>query len=351
MGFWNLFKNKEQKREEDYTLNEEMERNEEEVEVEEYVEHTDYESYEDFSKDNEEEALINEGSIVEAICSYDRELTEEEVDELITNEIIKVVQGYGSFDELKTSSEAAVKAIGDKYVDLLPGYISSKVSRPRELRERYDALGEWQMVVENAVLMILFSYKEKGVKHIVKILYSNKNLRLKCINLLCKLAAENILTEDIVNTIMNNLPYFDDDEKITIFGFMSQIKGNNQVIALTQHFYKKFVKEKDIVRGYETLVHLVNVAGKYTKGHLNFLKLVALGKSAINLEEIMGIDEEDEKIIFIGDIEEIYRVRAAITYYGLEKEDDDINSKLYYWSEYSLDKNVRRETKEILNHN
>lgn len=346
MGFWNLFKgNKENdKREDKEFINKNCEENR-------YCdnEYKDEEENYEIKENYECEFRLLDNNDIKDSMEYEIELSEDEIDELITGEIIKVIEGKQNFEALKKSSEEAAKRIGDKYIDLLPGYIASKVSRPRSLRTKYDALGEWQMVVENAVLMILFSYKEKGVKYLVKIVSSNRNLRLKSINLLCKLAAEGILPDEIINTVMNNLPYFDDEDKIVIFGFMSQIKGNKQVIALIQHFYKRFVKEGDVVKGYQSLVYLINVAEKFTKGHLNFLKSMALGKNSINLEGIMRVEEEDGKTIQIDDIEEIYKVRAAITYYSLDKNDDDINSKLYYWSEYSLDNNVRKETKDIIN--
>ncbi|AYE35570.1 hypothetical protein [Clostridium septicum] len=344
MGFWNLFKKK---------INEEYEDSaenyEEEIDTGEHkVSSVDIE-YE-FSEGIKNEVL-QEKSIQEKEERV-RKLSPEEINELITNEILNVIENHDDFEKLKESASEAVKNIGDEYMYLMPQYLIDKLPRPKNLREQYDMLDEWPMVVENAVLMILFSYQEKGVEYLSKIAYRNSSvnisLRLKAINLLCKLAADGVDCEGIVNKTMNNLMAFDDENKIKIFGFMSQIKSNNQVIGLIQHFYKSFVKHGDIEYGYNTLLHLINAAEKYTPGHLNFLKMVALGKGTINLEEIMGLEENEEKVIYIKDINEKCKVRAAITYYSLEKTDSDINSKLYYWSEYSLDKYIREEIKQVI---
>ncbi|MFL7795405.1 hypothetical protein OIM93_00595 [Clostridium chauvoei] len=349
MGFWNLFKKKTNN-----TYYDDEELYEEEIgqEDEHKVSSVNIE-YEFSSEIKNSEMLIEKD--IEEIHYEDRKLTNEEIDELITGEILRVIENHDDFEKLKLSAKEAVRNIGEEYLYLIPGYIIDKISRPKNLRSQYDALGEWPMVVENAVLMILFSYRETGVEALSKIAYKNSainiSLRLKAINLLCKLAADGVECENIVNKIMNNLMAFDDEKKIKIFGFMSQIKGNNQVISLIQHFYKSFVKHGDVEYGYGTLLHLINAAEKFTTGHLNFLKMLALGKGTINLEEIMGLDEDEEKIIYVKDIVEEYKVKAAITYYNLEKSDSDINSKLYYWSEYSLDKNIREEIKKVINDN
>ncbi|MGL5381445.1 hypothetical protein [Clostridium sp.] len=344
MGFWSLFKNK--------SKNEENQYEDEDFIREEFIKEVNEEITKTVIEEEKVESIEFE---IPLSMLEEKEIELEEVVEdkefieaLITSEILKVVENSDNYLELKESAEKAAKKIGVRYINLLPEYLNGKVTRTKNLRVKYETLPEWHMAVENAVLMILFSYKESGVKILSKIANGNSNLRLKSINLLCKLAAEGVCVDSIVNDVMNSLIHFDDDKKIIIFGFMSQIKGNKQVIGLIQHFYKMFVKHGEIVRGYETLIHLMNAAETFTKGHLNFLKMIAIGKTNINLEEIMGIDEGDKKIIYINDLDEIYHVKAAITYFSLDNTDDDINSKLYYWSEYSLDKKIRQDIKKII---
>ena len=73
-----------------------------------------------------------------------------------------------------------------------------------------------------------------------------------------------------------------------------------------------------------------------------------MNKSTINLEEIMMLEESDPKVISLHKIEDKLSIDAAITYFALDKNDDDINSKLYYLSEYSLDKNLRENLEVLL---
>ncbi|GAB6170384.1 hypothetical protein JCM1393_28440 [Clostridium carnis] len=275
-------------------------------------------------------------------------LSEKEIEELIIGEILNVIDNYDNFKDMEIYAKEASKNIGKEYLSLLPNFIHGKVSKPSKFRGKYDELGEWNIVVENVVLMIIFNYKEDSIEYLEKIAYGNNQIKLKAINLLCKLASEDVKTDKVLEGLMNHLVNFSDEDKIIIFGFMSQIKGNNKVIGVIQHFYKTFVKEGDVVKGYQTLIKLINAAERFTEGHLKFLKTLSMGKSIINLEEIMGIEKNDKKIIDIGKISDELKVNATITFYTLDNTDDDINSKLYYLSEYCLDKALREKVRAVI---
>ena len=298
----------------------------------------------DIEIDNiEKEIEYKEESLKEEI-----KLTKEEVDELILTEVLRVIDSYDNFNELKTIAYESSKRIGVENIGEIPKFLSGKIHRPTKYINKYSDEQDWLVAVENSILMIIYQYKNEAVTILKRISQKSSRLNLKATNLLCKLASEGVETEKIVSWIINNLMAFNDDNKIIILGFMSQIKGNSQVIAIIQHFYKNFAKNGEIEYAYKTLNHLINAAEKFTQGHLKFLKHIAMNKVTINLEEIMNLDEDDPKIINLPKINDNLRIEAAITYFILDKNDDDINSKLYYLSEYSLDKNLRENLKKLL---
>lgn len=276
-------------------------------------------------------------------------LTKEELDELIYNEILRIIDIYDDFSEVKIAAMESARKIGKENIGEIPRFLNGKIHRPAKYINKYFEDSEWAIVVENSILMIIYSFNEKAVPILERISQKNSKLNLKATNLLCKLASEGVETDEIVNWIMNNLVAFNDENKITILGFMSQIKNNNQVIGLIQHFYKVFIKNGEIEYAFKTLKHLINAAERFTQGHLKFLKYIAMGKETINLEEITMLEDGDPKTISLTKIDENLSIKAAITYYTLDKNDDDINSKLYYLSEYSLDKNLRENVKILLN--
>ena len=342
MGIFNLFKKSKNNKYDEY-----------EEEIDSNVENINY------SNGEEEEVKLKLDTIDNEIEKIEEEekkqtfeevikLTKEELDELISNEILKIVDSYDDFNDVKTLSSESAKNIGVENIREIEKFLNGKIHRPTKYINKYTDEQEWSIAVENSILMIVYNFKKEAIPVFKRISQKNSRLNLKATNLLCKLASEGIETEKIVSWIINNLMAFNDESKIRIMGFMSQIKGNSQVIALIQHFYKGFVKNREIEYAYKTLNHLINVAEKFTKGHLKFLKCVAMNKGTINLEEIMVLEEDDPKAISLPKIDETLRVEVAITYYLLDKNDDDINSKLYYLSEYSLDKSLRENLKILL---
>lgn len=275
-------------------------------------------------------------------------LTQEEIDELISTEILRIIDLYDNFDDVKSSAYDSAMKIGKENINEIPKFLNGKMHRPTRYINKYIDDQEWSVAVENSILMIIYNFKKDAVPVLERLSQKNTKLNLKTTNLLCKLASEGVETDEIVSWIMNNLMAFNDENKITILGFMSQIKGNNQVIGLIQHFYKSFVKNGEIEYAYRTLNHLINAAEKFTQGHLKFLKAIAMNKATINLEEIMMLEESDPKVITLNKIDDKLSIDAAVTYFALDKNDDDINSKLYYLSEYSLDKNLRENLKVLL---
>lgn len=275
-------------------------------------------------------------------------LSKEEVDELIYNEILRIIDLYDDFNEVKTAAMESARKIGKENLGEIPKFLNGKIHRPAKYINKYFEDSEWSIAVENSILMIVYSFNREAVPILERISQKNSKLNLKATNLLCKLASEGVETDEIVNWIMNNLVAFNDENKIIILGFMSQIKSNNQVIGLIQHFYKVFIKNGEIEYAFKTLKHLINAAERFTQGHLKFLKYIAMGKEIINLEEITMLEDGDPKTISFSKIDENLSIEAAITYYTLDKNDDDINSKLYYLSEYSLDNNLRKNLKVLL---
>lgn len=349
-SFFKRFKNGMYENEDDYNFFEDDKRENyiEDIKSEDIV--SDIEELEDINKEIEEKEIeeLDIEKIGEAFKDENHEPSKEEIDNLIVNEILKVIDIYDDFDKVKVVARDSAIRIGKNNLSELPKFLNNNIHMPEEYENKYSDEEEWKIAVENSVLMIIYSFKGSAVSILERVSQKNAKLNLKATNLLCKLASEGVKTEEIVNWITNNLITFNDDNKIIILGFMAQIKNNNQVIGIIQHFYRSFVKSGEIEYAYRTLLHLINAAERFTQGHLKFLKLIAMGKTSIDLSEIMTIDENEKNIIEIKRVSEDLAVNMAITYYTLDKNDDDINSKLYYLSEYSLNRKLREDLKILL---
>lgn len=278
-----------------------------------------------------------------------RDLTEEEIESLIIEEINKVIEVHDDFNELKVKSREAANRIGVQYLDRVSKYLTKDRRIFDRYHDKYVDREYFNVIIDNSILMIIFSFKEYGVEILAELSQKNSNLYLKATNLLCKLASENIKTEEILDGIINNIMLLSDENRIVTLGFMSQIKENGRVISIIQYFYKDYLKKGQLEYAYKTLNHLINAAERYTEGHLKFLKEVARGNKKINLQYIMVLEEKDPKYIMVDKISEELRVEAAITYYLINPKDKEIKDALKYLSEYSLNENLRKKIKKVIN--
>ncbi|WP_300381834.1 hypothetical protein [Clostridium sp.] len=277
-----------------------------------------------------------------------KELTEEEIEKLIVDEINNVIEAKDNFDEVKIRSKEAANNIGVQNLYKIVKYLTKERKAFDKYHDEYEDKEHFNTIVDNSILMIIFSFKEDSVNILEKISQKDNNMYLKATNLLCKLASEKVKTEEILDKIINNIMVLNDENRIITLGFMSQIKENGRVIGIIQYFYKEYLRKGELEKAFKTLNHLINAAERYTEGHLRLLKEISQGNKKINLQHIMILEEKDPKYIMVDKISEELRVEAAITYYLINPKDKEIKDTLKYLSEYSLNEKLRKKIKELV---
>ena len=226
-----------------------------------------------------------------------------------------------------------------KNVELLKDYLKGRVSKPQRMKMKYEELGQWGKIVENAVLTIIYGFGEYGVDELLKISVMPSEVSFKAINLLCKLAAKDIERQKIIDSIIYIMKPLREDEIIRVLNFLSQIKNSTKVDRLLELYFKKYLLENNLEYAYDTVINRVNLRGKYIEDDLIFFKILALydGKLEANL-----ILKGEKGIIDFTNVSDDIRVKAAVSYYSLNKEDDEINYRLVYLKENSLDLELRK---------
>ena len=272
-------------------------------------------------------------------------LTKEEINRLIVSEILKVVDKSTAFNSMEIAALEAAKTIGIENIDDLTVYLHERIAKPHFMNGRYDGLGEWRMAIENAVLTILYAFKQYGVDELLKIANECNNNSIKCVNLLCKLAENNIETEKIVDSIIYIMKNYKEEFVVKTLNFLSQVKGNDKIIKVLQVYNKKYIYDKNIEGAYDTTLNLINVTGTFTKEQLVFLKAIALSDNKIKSTLILR--NEDGNVDLSGVTEEL-RLKAALTFYSLHNKDEQINAKLMYLRDNSLDLDLRKYLNDIL---
>lgn len=272
-------------------------------------------------------------------------LTAEELKSLITGEILKVVDKSQNFDSMELYSKEAAKVIGMENIGALTEFLYGGISKPSYLRSRYNGLGAWPTAVKNAVLTILYSFNEHSVDELLKIANDKSANSIKSVNLLCKMAAKGIEEEKIIDSIIYIMDTFSDENIIATLGFLSQVKNNTKVLKTLEVYFKKYIYDNNIESAYDITLSIINNVGNYTTEQLIFLKAVAISDEVLDLSMIL----KDEKGTFdLSSVPEDLRLKATLSFYSLYNKDKEINSKLMYLRDNSLDIELRKYLTEIL---
>lgn len=272
-------------------------------------------------------------------------LTAEELKSLITGEILKVVDKSQNFDSMELYSKEAAKVIGMENIGALTEFLYGGISKPSYLRSRYNGLGAWPTAVKNSVLTILYSFNEHSVDELLKIANDKSANSIKSVNLLCKMAAKGIEEEKIIDSIIYIMDTFSDENVIATLGFLSQVKNNTKVLKTLEVYFKKYIYDNNIESAYDITLSIINNVGNYTTEQLIFLKAVAISDEVLELSMIL----KDEKGTFdLSSVPEDLRLKATLSFYSLYNKDEEINSKLMYLRDNSLDIELRKYLTEIL---
>lgn len=272
-------------------------------------------------------------------------LTAEELKSLITGEILKVVDKSQNFDSMELYSKEAAKVIGMENIGALTEFLYGGISKPSYLRSRYNGLGAWPTAVKNAVLTILYSFNEHSVDELLKIANDKSANSIKSVNLLCKMAAKGIEEEKIIDSIIYIMDTFSDENIIATLGFLSQVKNNTKVLKTLEVYFKKYIYDNNIESAYDITLSIINNVGNYTTEQLIFLKAVAISDEVLDLSMILKY----EKGTFdLSSVPEDLRLKATLSFYSLYNKDEEINSKLMYLRDNSLDIELRKYLTEIL---
>lgn len=332
MGIFDFFKNKNHRNIED------------EEEIEYINEEDNYSKNEEIRKEESIQYNFKIEESFEEITSKEVDQTFEEVsperlDYIITEEILKVIENYRDFDSVQETVKEATKVIGIRNVEFLKDYLKGRVSKPQRMKMKYEELGQWARTVENAVLTILYGFGEDGVDELLKISVMPSEVSFKAINLLCKLAAKDIERQKIIDSIIYIMKPLREDEIIRVLNFLSQIKNSAKVDRLLELYYKKYLLENNLEYAYDTVINRINLRGRYIEDELIFFKVLALYDGKLDADLIL---KGENGIIDFTNVPEDIRVKAAVSYYSLNKEDEEINYRLLYLKDNSLDLELRK---------
>lgn len=294
----------------------------------------------DYFEDEKKDAKYKEPKKIEPKpIITNRELDNKQNEKFVEEQILMVIRNYTSLEDLKKYSEIAATKIGSDNAKIVPKFLQWKILKPEELSHTYKDQQTWEMIVENAVLTILYSFKDEGVSYLVDIMKNNIKYRMKSIKFLCDIAMEGFCVELIIEEVGKIIEYLGKDDRIKVFSYLGNIKMNETVIGVIQFYYQEFLVEGDIAYAYLALVQLINVAENCSKSHMEFLKMVATGRVTVNVgNEIVAFQ-----------VEERLSIKAALTYYLLNPEDTEMIKLIRKYEFECDDRELLEEIDSIMN--
>lgn len=262
-------------------------------------------------------------------------------------------------DNLERYSVAAKKAAAEMDFNIakdLFRYYKKNINDPQHLQTKlkeYGILGEWKDICQNAILEILYYYKEKAIPLLYKIGFGEHHwTQSKAIVVLCRLASEGVETDKIVENIGRELPWFSYENQFPSFEVLATIKGCQKVVDIFKLSFDEYIKYDPVDAFYILKSMAINYPDEARK-ELIFLRNIIFNKKYVKptpvLDESILPGSLRKKRFFSfltkkkkGRFAEEDRVNAALLYHYLSPGDADVISKLKYW-ETNAKNGVSRE--------
>lgn len=106
---------------------------------------------------------------------------------------------------------------------------------------KYGVLGVWMQVCQKTIFEILYNYKEKAVPTLYKIGFGEYDwTQYEAIDILCRIAQDGILEDEISLRISRNIKDFRWEALIPTLKSLSKIKPNNVIDNIYSNYFHEF---------------------------------------------------------------------------------------------------------------
>jgi hypothetical protein len=144
-----------------------------------------------------------------------------------------VASGLAEDDaEFRRRAEAGAGELGVNSIDLLTTLFHSEHTPPPELAEKFPRLGAWIAARQFAIFEMLYHFGEPALPTLYGIAFGNYDwTQGNAIEVLCRLAAEGVATDDFVTEMSREFPNIRDEAKLYAIGPLLKQAQSNQPLA------------------------------------------------------------------------------------------------------------------------
>ncbi|MDB9514816.1 hypothetical protein PN499_26800 [Kamptonema animale CS-326] len=229
--------------------------------------------------------------------------------------------------------------LGRESIDHLAEFLHKPPQKPSVLGKEFEGLGFWLTCCQQAILEILYNYRETSLPLLRKIAFGKFDwTQPLAINTLCRLALDgiesNLIVNEIAEAIASQLEY-----EALMPAINTVVKIGIVTPQLTQALEVVIAEfqesEADPVDILEILEALAIIAPNTAKKYQFFLQDLMNGKSLKNRHQIADgtvvILPSNQTTIDWGKNEpppeNIYSIRAAVLLYNLFPDDENVHSQ------------------------
>ncbi len=290
--------------------------------------------------------LDNENSFFDRIKSLP-------IEEKIQKEIFETGIMINNKEEFLKRAEIASKAIGVENIERLIGYLTNPMEKASDFKTRFIGMGEYISVIQDSIFEILYYFKNDSIPYLKEmILRSYIPIKIRAMNIICKLASCSIEREDTISFINDNIDDLRYEVIIPSLYFITRIKQSEIILGILDRFFNLYHEEyEEYSDGLYILENIYRYDKKAIGPYIEILKDYALNLTfrdrpnleGILIKNILGDENDDVNFCFYESIGEINNIRAALFYARIINFDKDIFEKLKKWYTIIKDPTIKNK--------
>ncbi len=278
------------------------------------------------------------------------------LEEKIQKEIFDTGASISSKDGFKKRASISSNVIKKENIPNLINYLINPMEKVSDFKSRFNEINEYVSVVEDTIFEIMYNFRETSVPYLKDlVLKSSMPIRVKAMNILCRLAEASIEKDRIVKFIDENIDDLRYEVIIPSVYFITFIKNSPEILSIFERFFYLY---NDDYEEYADGLYILENIYRYDRNaitpYIPFLKEYALYKNFRNrpnldsvfIRNLIGDDRDDMNFCFNNSSGEIGNIKSALFYSKIIPDDDEIYNKLSKWY-YSVKDNDLRNKIEV----
>ena len=251
-------------------------------------------------------------------------------------------------EEWEQRGRIAAQYLRPRQIRRLRRYYHKPPEKPAEALDRFDGLGDWLEVCQQAIFEIFYNRHEVSLPIIWRAVFAGYDwTQVWALETLGRLATQGVEREKCVNDIVKVLPSLRYEAFFPAVRAVANAKYKTETLVQTLEQAIREFKESDPVDALSVLEIIQFSLPEIVQAHQAFLEDMVEGKGLENRHPMLDgaiWAPTTDKVHWRGGApppDQIHQIRAAVILYRLDPEDEHIGNKLKLWQINHPDEKIR----------